>query len=327
MLLSIGVVIGSWLFREKSVESEEYDELCEKMKPWWGFNGRFVSESFISDKITTLKELYMETHVKKKKFFWLEYFFGNILNKNVRTLLQRKKSLWLKVLFNNSNDNKHKKMDPMYPWMAWDDEGFKKRLPIKETQETLSKSRIEDPEGDVFLSMELEGDKVMNEKPRLWSVFYVTGIIYLNVLPYFLIYNAVMLVVFTKFVDILIKKMGTSILNELLYGWPAVQILICLGFLLSIFANNMGVWLAWKKYYRLKEEGNNEALFFAIFKQRVLYQYIYEYVKNDEGEVFTNNYEWGLYPTINIELIDRVAKELLPKNYQVYNIQFPLYKE
>jgi len=89
----------------------------------------------------------------------------------------------------------------------------------------------------------------------------------------------------------------------------------------------MGVHLAWKKYYRLKEQGNEEALFFSIFKQRVLYQYINEYTKDENGIIKTNNYESGLYLQLNIEIFDKVAKELAPKYYNFYNAQFPLYKK
>lgn len=60
------------------------------MTPWLGFNGRFVSESFINEDLKTFDELYKETHPKKQHLFWIEYFFANILNRNVSTLLQNK---------------------------------------------------------------------------------------------------------------------------------------------------------------------------------------------------------------------------------------------
>lgn len=324
VLLSLGVVIWSWIFRRKDVDSMEYDELNKTMKPWLGFNGRFVSESYINGNQYSFQELYEITNSKKKWLFWLEYFFANILNRNVSTLLQQKKLLWFKAIFNDTNDNKSKKMDPAYPSMALTEDDLKKRKKILETQPTRMKSRIEDPEGDVFLSLELEREEVENRNPSIWLPFYVTGVIYLTVLPYFVVYNAVMLVIFTKFVQYL-YTLNIELLNILVYGFIGVQGLIFLGFLLAIFANNMGVWLAWRKYYRLKEQGNAEALFFSIFKQRVLYQYIYEYSKNEEGEVVTNNYELGLYPQINLEIIDEVAKELSPKYYNLYSKKFPLY--
>lgn len=327
VLVSMGVVVMSWLRQNKEAESQEYDEINEKMKPWLGFNGRFVSESFINGDIKTIQELYEETHPKKKCFFWPEYFFANILNKNVDTLHQGRKGLWMKSLFNNANDTKHKSLDPSVPLVRWGIEELDQNIgkKVKETQRTISKSRWEDPEGDMFLNLELEGRNIENQTPSLWLPFYVSGMIYCTVVPYFLVYNAFMWVVFTKFMDRLVM-FRIEWLNIMIYGLLGAQGLIFLGFLLSIFANNVGVWLAWKKYYRLKEEGNNEALFFSIFKQRVLYQNMYEYVQNEQGEIVTNNYEAGLYPQINIEIVDRIAEELSPKYYAVYSKKFPLQK-
>ncbi|MGL5956646.1 MAG: hypothetical protein ACRC0X_08660, partial [Brevinema sp.] len=315
--LCFGVLLWSWCFRKKDVDHEEYDEFNKKMKPWLGFNGRFVSESFINGELPTLEELYLQTYPKKKYLFWVEYFFANMLNQNVKTLLQQKKLLWFKFLFNLSaaidiaNYYEVSLFEDMFE--------EKKSKKLLEVQETVEKSRIEDIEGDVFLNLELEG--VENQAPSIWLPFYVSGIIYLNVVPYFLVYNTIMLVVFTKLADILTVML--PVFGAVLHGWIGLQILIIVGFLFSIFSNNVGVWLSWKKYYRLKEE--EDTMFFAIFKQRILYQYIYEYIKTDMGEVVTNNYKLGYYPQMNIEIIDRIAKELSPNNYALYNKAFPLY--
>lgn len=104
----------------------------------------------------------------------------------------------------------------------------------------------------------MECSQVSNNKPSILLPFYVTGIIYLTVLPYFLIYNAIMLIIFTKLIDKL-YTLNIELMNHFVYGFVGVQLVIFLGFLLSIFVNHLGIWLAWRKYYRLKEKGNDEA--------------------------------------------------------------------
>ena len=135
-----------------------------------------------------------------------------------------------------------------------------------------------------------------------------------------------MLIIFTKFVDV-ISKMNIALFNILAYGYIGVMILIFMGFLLSIFMNSMAVWMAWKKYYRLQNEGNTDALFFSIFKQRAIYQNINEYSKDENGNTITNNYSRGLYPQFDIEKLDEITQKLSPKYYELYSKKFPLSME
>ena len=309
---------------KKTTESTIYDELNQKMKPWLGFNSRFVSESFINEKYYDFKELYEKTHPKKKNLFYIEYFFSNILNRNVVSLLEHEKLLWLKVLFNMTDSNIEREKDPAFSKAIWSTESLKTRKSIAkilETMPTRNRANFEDPEGDVFTNLEIE--EVANTKPSILLPFYVTGVIYLNVIPYFLIYNVIMLIIFTKFVDV-ISKMNIALFNILAYGYIGVMILIFMGFLLSIFMNSMAVWMAWKKYYRLQNEGNTDALFFSIFKQRAIYQNINEYSKDENGNTITNNYSRGLYPQFDIEKLDEITQKLSPKYHDLYSKKFPL---
>ena len=320
ILFCIGIVIVNMLKSKKNTESSIYDELNQKMKPWLGFNSRFVSESFINEEYYDFKELYEKTHPKKKNLFYIEYFFSNILNRNVVSLLEHKKLLWLKVLFNWADALNSKSMVEV----DWFEESSKRRKAIIETMPTRNRANFEDPEGDVFTNLEIE--EVTNTKPSILLPFYVTGVIYLNVIPYFLIYNVVMLIIFTKFVDV-ISQMDIALFNILAYGYIGVMILIFMGFLLSIFMNSMAVWMAWKKYYRLQNEGNTDALFFSIFKQRAIYQNINDYSKDENGNTITNNYSRGLYPQFDIEKLDEITQKLSPKYYDLYSKKFPLSME
>jgi len=101
-------------------------------------------------------------------------------------------------------------------------EEWKRNRKPEEIFHTISKLRIEDSEGDVFLSLELEKENVQNTKPNLWLLFYVSGIIYLTILPYFVVYNVIMLIVFTKFVDVLLLR-NIELFNVLSYGFIGVQ--------------------------------------------------------------------------------------------------------
>ena len=327
VLFCIGIVIVNILKSKKTTESTIYDELNQKMKPWLGFNSRFVSESFINEKYYDFKELYEKTHPKKKNLFFIEYFFSNILNRNVVSLLEHKKLLWLKVLFNMTDSNIEREKDPTFSKTIWSTESLKTRKSIAkilETMPTRNRANFEDPEGDVFTNLEIE--EVTNIKPSILLPFYVTGVIYLNVIPYFLIYNVIMLIIFTKFVDV-ISKMDIALFNILAYGYIGVMILIFMGFLLSIFMNSMAIWMAWKKYYRLQNEGNTDALFFSIFKQRAVYQNINEYSKDENGNTITNNYSRGLYPQFDIKKLDEITQKLSPKYYELYSKKFPLSME
>ena len=320
ILFCIGIVIVNMLKSKKNTESTIYDELNQKMKPWLGFNSRFVSESFINEEYYDFKELYEKTHPKKKNLFYIEYFFSNILNRNVVSLLEHKKLLWLKVLFNWADVLNSKGMVEV----DWFEESSKRRKAIIETMPTRNRANFEDPEGDVFTNLEIE--EVTNIKPSILLPFYVTGVIYLNVIPYFLIYNVVMLIIFTTLIDI-ISKMDIALFNILAYGYIGVMILIFMGFLLSIFMNSMAVWMAWKKYYRLQNEGNTDALFFSIFKQRAIYQNINDYSKDENGNTITNNYSRGLYPQFDIEKLDEITQKLSPKYHDLYSKKFPLSME
>ena len=318
ILFCIGIVIVNMLKSKKNTESIIYDELNQKMKPWLGFNSRFVSESFINEEYYDFKELYERTHPKKKNLFYIEYFFSNILNRNVVSLLGQKKLLWLKVLFNWSDNDSSRETAPE---IGLSEKDLKKRKAIIERMPTRNRANFEDPEGDVFTNLEIE--EVANTKPSILLPFYVTGVIYLNVIPYFLIYNVIMLIIFTKFVDV-ISKMNIALFNILAYGYIGVMILVFMGFLLSIFMNSMAVWMAWKKYYRLQNEGNTDALFFSIFKQRAIYQNINDYSKDENGNTITNNYSRGLYPQFDIEKLDEITQKLSPKYHDLYSKKFPL---
>jgi len=206
VLFCIGIVIVNMLKSQKTTESTIYDELSQKMKPWLGFNSRFVSESFINEKLYDFKELYERTHHKKKHLFYMEYFFSNILNRNVVSLLEGKKLLWLKVLFNWGNALNSKSIVPM----SFFEKPFK-RTPI-ETMLTRNRANFEDPEGDVFTNLEIE--EVANTKPSILLPFYVTGMIYLNVIPYFLIYNTIIAIIFAKSIG-LIAQMNIALFNIL----------------------------------------------------------------------------------------------------------------
>ena len=321
ILFCIGIVIVNMLKSKKTTESTIYDELNQKMKPWLGFNSRFVSESFINEKYYDFKELYEKTHPKKKNLFYIEYFFSNILNRNVVSLLEHEKLLWLRVFFNMTDSNIEREKDPAFSKTIWSEKDLKKRKAVIETMPTRNRANFEDPEGDVFTNLEIE--EVTNTKPSILLPFYVTGVIYLNVIPYFLIYNVIMLIIFTKFVDV-ISKMDIALFNILAYGYIGVMILIFMGFLLSIFMNSMAVWMAWKKYYRLQNEGNTDALFFSIFKQRAIYQNINDYSKDENGNTITNNYSRGLYPQFDIKKLDEITQKLSPKYHELYSKKFPL---